>query len=293
MLASSGVADAFPPQYVNALQRARYQVFRADINSDGIIDFLLKARRQIVLIDYDVPIPVPLRSPSATFLLRSSGGSYVLEVNPAAATVANPAWQASTDELIYGDVLGVGSNAMMIRARVSGSASFVIVTRESDGQPVLLQHLTASQLGPDLGAANVTVTLTDVTRDGRADLIVRTNGMITNVFAASTDGLFVRPSSDEQASAAAWHAFAASLNAGDAQSALGFITTDSVPKYSAALAALGGSISTLTQNWSGLVPISVRPSYAVYLVRENYAGVQRGYLVTIVVENGRWLIDEF
>jgi hypothetical protein len=175
-LASSSVSHAFPAQYVNALQRAQYQVFRADINSDGTVDFLLKTRPRIVLIDFDVPIPIPLRSPSPTFLLRSSGGSYVLEANPAAAIVANPALQASTDELIYGDVLGVGSNAMMIRARVTGSPSFVIATRESDGQPVLLQHLTPTQLGLDLGAANVTVTLTDVTRDGRADLIVRTSG---------------------------------------------------------------------------------------------------------------------
>lgn len=268
-------------------------MFRADIDSDGDIDFLLKANRRIVLIDYDVPIPVPLKPVSPTFLLRASGASYQLEINPPAATVSDPAWQPGTEELVYGDVLGVGTDAMLVHARATGSPSFVISTRESDGQPVLIQHLTTAQLGVDLGAAAVTVALTDVNRDGRADMVVRTSGSISDVFLASNEGIFARPAGDQQASVAAWYAFAASLDAGEVQSALNFISTDSVPKYSTALTALSSATTNLTQNWSAPVPMQVRPDFAVYMIRESYAGVQRSYLVTIVLENGRWLVDEF
>lgn len=137
-------AQSIPEQFLFALQRAEYEVFAGDVNGDGYQDVMAKARLRITLIDYDVPIPVPLKPSSPTFVLLSNGGGpHTLDSNPSRERVSNSAWRPSTHDMVFGDVMGSGNYAMVLRARDAGGPSFVISTSSSNGLPVLQQALMA------------------------------------------------------------------------------------------------------------------------------------------------------
>lgn len=287
-------AQTFPPQYANALQRAGYSIFAGDVNGDGLTDVLAKAARKIVLIDFDVPIPILLKSASPTFVLLSQHGSpYVLDSAPSASILNSPAWQPTSHDMVFGDVMGTGSVALLIRARVSGQPSFLISTSASSGQPVLLQELSTAQIGFDLSTSGTVVSLSDSNRDGRADLIVRRNGLIELVLTANAQGLFVKPQSDSESILVAWRSFCASLDSGDSSSAARFLTEAGQPIYLPALQSLGPALNGLTAAWSEPRMVRVGSTFAVYGLRETINGTVRLHLIRFKRENNRWLLDDF
>lgn len=294
-LASSAVASSqVPPRYVDALRRGNYEIFSGDVNSDGHVDILAKARPTIVPISLDdliVPIPI---FPSPTFaILSDASGSYSLIVNPSPSIRNSSVWQANTHDLAYGDVLGNGAGGMVIHARSANGVSFTIGTSVSNGQPQLIQHLSPASLGVDLGVTGTTIALGDTNNDGRADLVVRVNGLISNVFVADSDGTFDKPPDAKASAIAAWHAFRVSLDAGEANSALQFISAPVRPQYAAAFSVLANRITTMTQNWSALDAVSVRPDYAVFTLTQTYSGQTRLHFVTFSLEGDRWMIHGF
>ena len=290
---ASLLAQSIPSQYLYALQRAEYQVFSGDVNGDGTADVLAKARRTFVLIDFDVSIPIALRPPSPTFVLLSANGSYSLTVNPGATLVNHPAWQASSHDLVFGDVLGTGNNAMLFRGRAAGAPSFVIVTSPTDGQPLLLQSLTDGTLGVDISGTTHSVSLVDTNRDGRADLVLRTNGTIDTVFAANADGLFAAPEDEEDRVMMAWRAFCAALDTGDLTSAQQFISSTTQAKYMAGLNNLGASVTTLTSTWAQPREIATDTNFAQYAIMQTVNGSTQLHLMVFRKTSNRWVLEQF
>lgn len=301
LLMSAVIAPAqgqtFPPQYAGALQKAQYTVYSGDVNSDGVPDLLLLPKKRLVIIDYDIPIPIFAKPPSPRFVLLSGGGgSFSLDANPSAATVNSSVWQPSNYVLTYGDTLGTGSVALLLQAVTPGKPSFLIATSPTTGAPQLLESLTSATIGLDLGAANTLVTLQDTNYDGRSDLVVWTNGKIFSVFVAAIDGTFTPPQPDAGGGAlTAWRAFCAALTLGDASSAQNLIATAAQSQYSPVLAALGASpgVTDIPRNWSAPTALDLKSEYAFLAVTQVENGLPILHVVTLVFEGNRWLVESF
>jgi hypothetical protein len=201
-------------------------------------------------------------------------------------------WQPASHDLIFGDVLGSGSTALLLRGRASGMPSFVITTSTS-GQPVLLQHLSTSTLGVDISGSTYVVAMTDTNRDGRADLVLRTNGLIQAVFAADPSGLFAAPDDDQDRVMMAWRAFCAALDTSDIASAQQFVVDFSRPRYAQALTALGPAVQTLTSTLSEPREISTGATHAEYVLTQTYAGSTQVHLVVFRKSGNNWLLEAF
>lgn len=294
LVAAAVRSQSIPPQYLFALQRSQYEVLSGDVNLDGYPDVLAKARKRFVMIDFDIPIPIPLKPYSPTFaLLSDSGGTYTLVANPGQSLIGSSVWQPASHDLVFGDVLGTGNNAMLLRARTAGVPSFVIATSSSTGAPVLLQRLSASNLGVEIGGSAHSVSLIDTNRDGRADLVLRTNGLIETVFAADDSGLFAAPSNDQDRVLMAWRAFCTALDSGDIASAQQFVLSSSRPRYVEALTAMGSTVTTLSSTLSEPREISTDASFAEYAVTQTYAGSAQVHLVVFRRSGNSWLLEDF
>ncbi len=277
---------------MNALQLASYSVFSGDVNGDGQTDILAKSKPKFVpiLLD-DISIPIAAFS-SPNFLLLSNGGAYSLVLKPSGSILSSAVWQANTHVVALGDFLGNGVMSMMIRSQIPGGDTFTVTTPASAVQPTLLQRISPNDLGVDLGASARTVDFRDANRDGRADLVVRTNGRITDVILADVNGLFIRATGNASIEAT-WYGLRAALDDNDPQSALNFITLTRQNQYGAAFQAAGSQLSGLTQKWSAFAAVRVVPaSFANYLITQTIDGVATDYMITFIWENGRWVVAE-
>lgn len=292
LVIASAPGSAYAQVQPDALQRAGYRIFTGDANGDGVVDVLARPRVVVVPIpldDLDVPIVVP--PPSPPFALLSAGGTYTLVAPPTEAILNHPSWVPAPYDLLFGNLNADGNTELVMRGSVTSHPSFVMAIAPS-GTPVLRQHLSAATIGVDLGASGSIVSLADVNRDGRADLVVRVNGLISTVRIANADGLFENPNTGRLAAIVAWRAFRTSLDAGDAPSALNLVSVDAVPKYNDAFNSLGEALAGLSQNWSEPRPVNVGSDYVTLLIRDTTGGTTRAHLVTLTFENGRWVVDE-
>jgi hypothetical protein len=290
LTAANASAQAVTP--VTALQAGNYTIYSADYNGDGHTDILAKAKPRMVMIALDdISVPIPVYS-SPIFVLMSSGSTYTLETRPASHIVNSSAWQANTHMVAFGNFLGNGVTSMMIRSQVPNGDTFTITTPASALQPTLLQRISSTDLGLDLGASNRTVEFSDSNRDGRQDLVVRTGGRITDVFVADENGQFARAAGNPGSIVAAWNGLRASLDASDPASALNFFATESRNRYEAVFQRLGSQLPNLSPRWSGLEQIRVGSQHATYVIKQTFNGVTTDYLVSFVYQDGRWVLLE-
>jgi hypothetical protein len=290
LAAANASAQAVTP--ANALQAGNYTIYSGDFNGDGRTDILAKAKPRIAMIALDdLSVPLAIFA-SPTFALLSSGSSFTLVNKPESNVVNSGVWQANTHTIAFGNFLGNGITSMMIRAQVPNGDSFTITTPAGVIQPTLLQRISSTDLGLDLGASGRSVEFSDANRDGRQDLVVRTSGRITDVFVADENGQFVRAPGNPGSIVAAWNGLRASLDASDPASALGFFSTESRNRYDAVFQRLGSQLPNLSPRWSGLEQIRVSSLEATYSIKQTFEGVTTDYLVQFVYQDGRWVLLE-
>lgn len=284
-------AHAFPVQYANALQRTTYTLYTGDYNGDSKVDLLAKARNPMVLVDYDIPIPVRLKPPSPSFALLSSGDAYSLVSSPSASLLASPVWQPAPYDVAFGDVQANGSVAMVLRGRNPQLPGFTVVTSATDGSPSLLQVLSSATLGIDISAAGTALAVADKNNDGRADLTVSVNGSVSVVFLADAAGRFVR--SEEGTIRGVWAGMMGSLAANNPSGALAYIADESWPKYQAAFTALGPQIRDVAASLSDLEMVEMTAKYARFITFQTHQGVTRMHFISFVKRGDAWMLAEF
>jgi hypothetical protein len=286
--ASSAFAQSAPPGGV--LGSAQYTIYTGDVNGDGQMDLLARAKSRIVIIPYDPPFPVPVRPPSPTFVLLSSGSTYTLNGSPSISTVRSSVWQAGGYALLYGDFAGNGNSGMLIRDTSAGGTTFSITSIAGTG-PQLLQAMTSSTLGVDLGASNVTTELADQDGDGRADLLVRTGGRVTAVLLADANGLFNRTDGDPVM--AAWFGMLSSLSSGNQGDALQYISPAIRDTYQQAFTNMGSAATALRATLTNLSGVQISDRFATYVVDQTTNGVVRMHFVQFINVDGVWMLDSF
>ena len=89
-----------------------------------------------------------------------------------------------------------------------------------------------------------------------------------------------------------WVALMNALNAGQRDAALNLFFTESRPKYDEIFRELGTDIQTLSRDWSTPEAVRVGSSFVTYLVMDNADNGGTGHLVTLVQEDGRWVVDQ-
>lgn len=183
---------ALPSQYENSLVKSAYVSYTGDVNGDGRPDILLKAKFKVVIVNYEVSIPILLKWRDSFVLLSNPDGSYTIQLSPSADVLNSSVWQPAKHELIYGDTDGDGSQELLVRALTSGSASLLVTTSGDNGNPTIRQRLNAVDLGgTDLGATGLSVDLLDTDGDGRADLMTSRGVMVQSIFLAGAGGIIV------------------------------------------------------------------------------------------------------
>lgn len=288
----AAVAQSANP-FAGWLGGANYQLYSGDVNSDGYPDLLAKSKPKLIPIAVDdITIVIPKRA-SPTFVLLSSGGSYSLVINPANSIKDSSVWQLDSFTIVLGDILGDGSGSALIRASVPGGTSFTVATSMTDGNPQLVQVISSAELGVDLGGPGKDVKFSDANDDGRSDLIVRTNGLITDVFVSDASGRFTRQPGAEGSIAVAWNAFRASLKANEISSAINFFASDVRDEYQGVMQALSDSLSDLPEQWAPLLAVAVSNEYGIYLLDQVADGTTRSHLIVFERQGGRWVLSEF
>jgi hypothetical protein len=93
LVISSTTAHAQTSPYANALQKAKYQVFTADVNGDGSPDYLLKSTPSVIMLplDDDDSFPLTFFAGSKTFAISSGAqNSNAIALGPNAGLELNP-----------------------------------------------------------------------------------------------------------------------------------------------------------------------------------------------------------
>ena len=105
-----------------------------DFNGDGRTDLLVQSKPTIVLIDFDMPIPVPVYAPNSFGVVYSQGGATPLQLaglqqwNRFSNGVD---WAATSAVPVIGDFNGDGRDDVLLQARRAGQATYLLAGNAS------------------------------------------------------------------------------------------------------------------------------------------------------------------
>ena len=123
-----------------------FVVKSGDLDNDGDVDIFLQHKAPIVLIGLDgISVPIALdKSDVAPFLLRNSGGAYVLEQAPASADLAIARqWSESQSmEVLIGDITADSALDALIDitdSTIAAPDQFIISSSSEDSPPAALR----------------------------------------------------------------------------------------------------------------------------------------------------------
>jgi len=138
---ASGLFTASPTQ---TFTDASFPIFKwsrknavitsGDFNGDGRADLLVQAKPNIVLIDYDIPIPIPVFPPSSFGIVYSQGGSTPLQLAGVQLwnRLHNGAdWSPTSAVPVVGDFNGDGRDDVLLQARTPGLTSYLMTGNAS------------------------------------------------------------------------------------------------------------------------------------------------------------------
>lgn len=104
-------------------------IFVGDFNGDGKKDLLVQARPKLVMIDYDVPIPVPTYPPNMNGVALSLGGVTPFQqvgVQQWSRIANGVDWSPLSATVIVGDLNGDGRADVLLQARTSSRPSHLL-----------------------------------------------------------------------------------------------------------------------------------------------------------------------
>jgi hypothetical protein len=290
---------------VTPLAEVPYRVSGGDVNGDGRPDILLWVpdRMGVTVLD-DLVLPMPLPPEAPSFVLLSRDGGYDLQMAPSRSLRNHRAWRPGGYQLLFADLLGDGSQAILIRALSAGGVTLTVVAPDSGGPVRLLQVLTPGLLGVDPGDPEVTVSLEHRNDDGRADLVIRRNAAASSpssppsppqVFLAREDGSFAPDPEGELL--AVWTGFCDALRAQDIAGALAYVDDAVDGRYREAFEALGPAMASIPGQLSAPALVSLAPGpvpdMAEFLVTDTSTGEPLLHFITFIRQGGRWVLASF
>jgi len=310
-----------------ALADIDYDVASGDYNGDGTIDVLLLAKVRIIIIPYEVDIPILLRSDLPTIAFESSCSLEVpepcvpdfwtIDYSLTTQDIENSTWDFSTYEIHRVDFDSDGLDDFFLRALVPTYPSFQFFYQHAidigNGGLVNVsvdQILTTSGLGVGLGEPGVEIAFEDRNADGVPDLVVSRDNMQVGIFLTNEfTGQIVLPAnsgsgtsgggdeladiSDAMTIDEAWGGFVDALNANDAELASQYFTPNSESRYYEVFSLFGNSLSSLTSDWSPLKLIELTDRIATFTLHQDEDGVDRLHTVFFVrVPNRGWRIQD-
>lgn len=153
-----------------SVQNARIHV--GDFNNDGRDDLLLQAKPGIVMIDYDVPIPIPVYKPASFgIMLATSAGQFTSIYQFWSRKDLGVDWSTAVADLVIGDFNGDGRDDVMLVGRNAGQSSHIVLattTGQISTSPV--QTLNPGSAGTNWSAAEYRMFAADFNGDGRSEL---------------------------------------------------------------------------------------------------------------------------
>jgi RHS repeat-associated protein len=142
-------------------------VHAGDFNGDGRDDLLVQAKPEIALVDFDIPIPVPVFKPNTFGItLATLAGQFTSIHDVFSRKELGLDFAPSEVDLVIADFNGDGREDTLLLARKVGQSSFVVLT---DGNGQLTQASTVS-LGAGTLGAELRTLAADFNGDGRAEV---------------------------------------------------------------------------------------------------------------------------
>jgi hypothetical protein len=114
--------------YANGFDN-NFEVYKRDQNEDGYTDLYVRQKPQIVLIDFDVPIPILVPSPVDDFVLIQDYVNQTFTIEEAPNNIALSQWQTTGIQVSAGDVNVDGARDAVLKgiaADVTGMLDQVV-----------------------------------------------------------------------------------------------------------------------------------------------------------------------
>lgn len=137
-------------------------VFAGKFNGDSRADLLVQARPNIVMVDFDIPIPVPTYPPNMNGIAfsQASGSLFQLAGVQTWSRMANGVdWSPLTNNVVVGDFNGDGRDDVIFQKRNSAGSSYMLASNASGAAfaaspTALSSNVTLSADGARLIAGN-------------------------------------------------------------------------------------------------------------------------------------------